>query len=122
MALGTSFPSAPLPHHEIRGVGQISGLGLKWHQEPGREEMWKLLQARLEGVVGPADCWREALVIPAATQTSADHRCMPAPSSWVARLADTGTCDFETVCYLALLWQSITDTSLWAGFSPKASC
>lgn len=58
MALGTSFPSAPRPHQEIRGVGQISGLGLKWHQEPGREEMWKLLQARLEGVdnlLGPVD-------------------------------------------------------------------
>lgn len=90
--------------------------------------MWKLLQAKLEGVVRPVDCWREALVIPVAsqgptaTQTSADHRCMPEPSSWVAWLADIGTCDFETVCYLTLLWQSITDTSLWAGFSPKDSC
>lgn len=48
--------------------------------------MWKLLQARSEGVVGPVDRWREAPVIPlasqgpAATQTSADHRCMLSPA------------------------------------------
>lgn len=110
MVLGTSFPSAPLPHQEIRGLGLISGLGPKWHQGRGGEEMWKLPRARLEGVAGPVDCWREALVIPvasqgpAATQSSAGHRRTPVLSSWGARLADTGAWDFETVCYLALLW------------------
>lgn len=31
---------------------------------------------------------------------------------WVALVADTRTCDFEAVCYTALLWLSVTDTAL----------